>query len=187
MELRPAFQLKTVIKALTDVVLPAVDANNKLAQEQARLVIGMLQLVALRQPLMYRYERDELARFLALAASLQDETRAQPVAAQASRALAEVVTIGTDVLARARAEPAELESANFALREKIGALVTASCADDPGNDNSARLKAIGAKVTAHAKAQLLRERSWLLMQGWEADPQALPTIEALIGDGPPAP
>ena len=187
MELRPAFQLATVIKALTDVVLPAVDTDNKLAQEQARLVIAMLQLVALRQPLMYRYERDELARFLELAASLQNETSALPSAEQASRALAAVVIVGSDVHARARAEPAELESANFALRDKIGALVTASCDYDQGDAHRARLKAIGTLVTAHAKEQLLRERCWLLMQGWEADTQALPAIQTLIGDGPPPP
>ena len=50
MDLRPSLQVQTVIKAMTDVVLPAVDPNNKLAQEQARLVIGMLHLVAQRQP-----------------------------------------------------------------------------------------------------------------------------------------
>ncbi|MCK9285355.1 MAG: hypothetical protein M0P39_13860, partial [Rhodocyclaceae bacterium] len=61
MDLRPALQVQTVIKAMTDVVLPAVDPNNKLAQEQARLVIGMLHLVMQRQPLMYRYDRDELS------------------------------------------------------------------------------------------------------------------------------
>ncbi len=34
---------------------------------------------------------------------------------------------------------------------------------------------------ANAKEQLLRERSWLVMQGWEADPSEVPPIESLIG------
>ena len=51
MELRPSLQVKIVLKALTDVVLPAVDPNNKLAQEQARLCIGTLQIMASRLPL----------------------------------------------------------------------------------------------------------------------------------------
>ena len=154
MDLRPALQIQTVIKAMTDVVLPAVDPNNKLAQEQARLVIGMLHLVAQRQPLMYRYDRDELSRFLALAETLEDQAKDLPGAKEALHALANSVEAGEDVLDRARAEPSELENANFDLREKIGALITAiySAGD------VAKLKHISTTVTAHAKEQLLRER-----------------------------
>lgn len=113
MDLRPALQVQTVIKAMTDVVLPAVDPNNKLAQEQARLVIGMLHLVAQRQPLMYRYDRDELSRFLALADTLQAQAKDMPGAQAPLHALATVVENGEDVLDRAGAEPSELEMANF--------------------------------------------------------------------------
>ena len=182
MDLRPALQVQTVIKAMTDVVLPAVDPNNKLAQEQARLVIGMLNLVLQRQPLMYRYDRDELSRFLALADTLQSQTKDLPGAAQALHALAASVESGEDVLDRAQAEPSELEMANFDLREKIGALITATYA---GTETS-KLKHISATVTAHAKEQLLRERAWLIGQGWEADPKSIPAIETLIGEGPGA-
>lgn len=178
MELRPALQIQTVIKAMTDVVLPAIDPDNKLAQEQARLVIGMLNLVAQRQPLMYRYDRDELSRFLALADTLRSQARDLPQAMDALRALERCVEAGADVLERARAEPSELERANFDLREKIGALITAIYT---GAD-TASLKHVSATVTAHAREQLLRERSWLIAQGWEADPKSLPAIETLIGE-----
>ena len=53
MDIRPALQIQTVIKTLTDVVLPAVDPSNKLAIEQARLAIGTLNIVLQRQALMY--------------------------------------------------------------------------------------------------------------------------------------
>jgi hypothetical protein len=49
MELRPTLQLKAVIKAMTDVVLPALDPKNQLAQEQANLCIRTLQIL-LRPP-----------------------------------------------------------------------------------------------------------------------------------------
>ena len=123
MDLRPALQIQTSIKAMMDVVLPAVDPNNKLAQEQARLVIGMLNIVAQRMSLTYRYDRDELARFLALAETLKGQAKDLPGAKEALHALDGAADIGTDVLDRARAEPSELESANFDLREKIGALI----------------------------------------------------------------
>ncbi|MFA7415744.1 MAG: hypothetical protein WC048_14785 [Rhizobium sp.] len=176
MDLRPALQIQTVIKAMTDVVLPAVDTNNKLAQEQARLVIGMLNLVAQRQPMMYRYDRDELARFLALAETLREQAKNLPGVNEALHAMGNSVAVGEDVLDRARAEPKELESANFDLREKVGALITAIYS----GSEIGKLKHISATVTAHAKEMLLRERSWLIDQGWEADPKSLPAIETLI-------
>lgn len=180
MDLRPALQIQTVIKAMTDVVFPAVDPNNKLAQEQAGLVIGMLHLVAQRLPLMYRYDRDELSRFLALAETLQNEAKKLPGATAALHALATSADVGENVLDRAQAEPSELEAASFELREKIGALITAIYAET----DTASLSHISAIVTAHAKEQLLRERSWLIAQGWEADPKTIPAIETLIGEGP---
>jgi hypothetical protein len=120
MDLRPSLQIQTAIKAMLDVVLPAVDANNKLAQEQARLVIGTLSLVLQRLPLTYRYERDELSRFLALADTLQGQTKVLPGAQEALHELATAVEQGEDVLDRARAEPSELEAANFQLRPVRG-------------------------------------------------------------------
>jgi hypothetical protein len=100
MELRPAFLLQTIVKAMSDVILPAVDPNNKLAQEQARLVIGMLNLVSSRLPLMYRYDRDELSRFLALASTLQSLAKDLPGADGALHALDNTFESGADVLSR---------------------------------------------------------------------------------------
>ena len=68
--------------------------------------------------------------------------------------------------------------ANFDLREKIGALITG----DLRRHGNRVLKHISDIVTAHAKEQL-RERSWLIGQGWEADPKSIPVIETLIGEG----
>ena len=46
-----------------------------------------------------------------------------------------------------------------------------------GASDTNALKHVSATVTAHAKEQLLRERAWLINQGWEAD---LPVILCLV-------
>ncbi|PKO89842.1 MAG: hypothetical protein CVU18_02810 [Betaproteobacteria bacterium HGW-Betaproteobacteria-12] len=180
MDLRPALQIKTVIKAMLDVVLPAVDPHNKLAQEQARLVVGMLQLLARHLPLIYRYDRDELSGLLALANALQEQARNLPGIDGARHALVTSAEAGSDVLERARAEPGELEAANFDLRERVGALITAMYS---ANDFSS-LKHVSETIAMHSREQLLRERAWLVSQGWEANPQTLPAIEELISRAP---
>jgi hypothetical protein len=181
MDLRPALQLKSAIRALTDVVLPAIDPGNKLAQEQARLTIGMLHLALQRLPLAFRYDLDELSRLLDLAAALSDHAGAHPQAQEIARELAPLIAQGKAVRARALADPAELQASSLALRERIGPLVTALTQDRSGPD----LKPVSTLVMEHAKAQLLRDRAWLAPQGWEPA-GSLPDIETLLPAAPGA-
>ena len=177
MELRPNFQIQTVIKALKDVILPAVDPGNKLALEQGHLAIGHLTIVLHSLPLMYHYDRDELSRFLTLGATLQQQATGLPGGERVRGALADAMAAGADILEKTKAAPHDLEAANFLLREKIGAMITALYAAS----DAATLSGVATAVLAHAQEQLLRERALLISQGWEADPKSIPAIETLIG------
>jgi len=178
MEMRPSFQIPALIKSLTDVVLPAVDPANKLAQEQGQLIVAMLHLIAQRMPLQYRYDRFELGSYLALAETLAVQGAAIPEAVEALQALSASAADGRVLLAAAGTEPAALEAMNMVLRERVGTVVTAAAA----TTHEAALKAINLAVLAHAKDQLVRERTWVAMQGWEGPAADLPAIETLIGD-----
>ena len=71
MQMRPEIQIQSILKAMIDVVLPAVDPKNPLAQEQARLVMGMLTVMAGQLPRQYRFDCDELSRLLKLSQRMQ--------------------------------------------------------------------------------------------------------------------
>ncbi|MCX7062470.1 MAG: hypothetical protein NTZ11_16480 [Gammaproteobacteria bacterium] len=176
MELRPSFQIPALIKSLTDVVLPAVDPANKLALEQGQLVVGMLHLMAQRLPLQYRYDRHELVSYVALSDQLLTQAATITEAAAARQALTEAAADARALLARAGAEPAEIEAANSLLRERVGALITAAAT----TADAAALRSINTTVMTHAEAQLLRERAWVALQGWEGPAAALPAVETLI-------
>jgi hypothetical protein len=176
MQMRPDLQIQSMIKAMTDVVLPAVDPNNKLAQEQARLVVGMLSLLAGGLPLQYRFDRDELGRLVTLARDLEANSKGGSQTAAAVAALAAAREQAAQTWERARIEPAELLDAVRELRQLSGALVTAVCAD---GDSPSQAHTRDS-VLASSKEQLLRDRSWLLAQGWEPDPKAVPPIEELL-------
>lgn len=176
MDLRPSLQLPAMIKAMTDVVIPALDPENRMAQEQARLVVGMLGLMSARLPLMFAYDRDELGRYLSLSASLLEQMNGKASALAAAKELETCAAQGAEVLDRARAEPGELEAAVLGLRAKVSALVRSVYEEgDP-----AIRGAVSRAVLTASKDQLDRERAWLIPQGWEADPAALPPIEKLI-------
>lgn len=176
MQLRPDIQLQSAIKSMCDTVLPAIDANNQLALEQAQLVVATLQLVRQRLPLGYRFDCDELARLLHVAEELSECARGGEATDDARDALADTARGGADVLSRARAEPDELNAAVRSLRSHVGAVVQAVY--EEGDLNSG--EAVRKLILQSSEEQLLRERTWVLPQGWEPDPEALPPIEELL-------
>ncbi|GAC1623373.1 MAG: hypothetical protein NVS9B10_08320 [Nevskia sp.] len=177
MQLRPAIQIQSVIKALKEVVIPAVDPKNKLALEQVQLSIGLLALMAQRLPQQFRFDCDELERLLAFADTLGAHAGGEPAAElKAARAA------GADVRARAQADPEDLVAAVHRLRAATGLAVQAAY---EGGDAATQAE-VKAKVLAMSQEQLLRERSWVLMQGWEVDPKAVPDIETLLAAKPGA-
>ncbi|MEZ5689269.1 MAG: hypothetical protein R3E21_10880 [Caenibius sp.] len=163
---------------MTDVVLPALDPKNQLAQEQANLCIRTLQILLSRLPLSFAFDRDELGRLIELAQDLADASAKHSTVAEEIAALSEAAAKGSDVLDRARAVPSELETASFELRAKIGELIPALYNEVELED----LSKVSRLVTENAREQLARDRSWLIGQGWEPDAEAIPAIETLIGE-----
>jgi hypothetical protein len=175
MQLRPLLQIQTIIKAMTEDIIPALDQTNQLAMQSAHLTIGTLALIAQHLPLEYRYDCDELKRLLEGAQLLSAQAKSAGVAAVAAE-LTDAVKVGSDVLLRARAEPSEILEAVRRLRAASADIVTAVFAsgDEPAQ------AAVQKAVLNLSKQQLLRDRSWLLMQGWEPDPKSVPGIAELM-------
>ena len=176
MQLRPDIQIQSVLKAMSDVVLPALDPKNPLAQEQARLCMGMLSVMAGQLPLQFRFDCDELTRLLGLSNRLQQLDEVGRLAPQAIASLRQDSERAADVLARARAEPSEVLAAVRALRAATSKVVRAACEKGEASETQGLERA----VLSASKEQLLRDRSWVLGQGWEADPKAIAPIESLI-------
>lgn len=176
MQSRSDIQIKSILKAMTDVVLPAVDPNNKLAQEQARLCMGLLGLMAKQLPLQYRFDCDELARLSAYAAELQRIAKGGAETDAALSALKQRTGDADVVLERAQVSPQAVLDAVRGLREATGSLITSVYRDG----ESGAQERVQRATLAMSREQLLRDRSWVLAQGWEADPKAVPPIEELL-------
>lgn len=176
MNFRPAIQIKTAIRAMRDVVIPAMDGMNRQAAEQAGLVVAMLQLLERTLPLSYRYDCDELQRSVALARELRALGGAEPALAALSDRIAAAATAAGNTLDRTLADPTELESACRDMRAEISAFVTAAYRDAP----AATKQAVARATLDSYREQLLRERAWVISQGWESEPEKLQPIEAMI-------
>jgi hypothetical protein len=174
--MRPQLQIQAIIKAMTEDVLPALDQTNQLAMQSAQLTIGTLALLVQHLPLEYRYDCDELQRLLDAAQMLRARLAGTRGIEGAVEALEQASRSGSDVLARALADPAEVVSAVRDLRSAGARAVRAAYQE--GTEGVQ--KAVESIVLAMSKEQLIRDRSWLLMQGWEPDPQSVPPIAQLL-------
>jgi hypothetical protein len=176
MQLRPEIQIASMIKAMKDVVIPAIDPANKLAVEQSQLIIGLLSLLSIQLPLQYRFDRDELARLLDCAKGLQGVPAGDPAVKPALERLRNSGAAAAAVLEQCRVEPDSLTASVREMRAAIGALVKAVA----GTKDLAAQLGIERIVLAMSKDQLIRDRSLVKMQGWEPHPAAVPDIATLL-------
>ncbi len=172
MDMRPELQIAVMIRAMEQAVLPAVDAENRPAREQAGLVVAMLRLLQDRLPLAYRYERDELDRYVTLATDLLpllagSDRHAAPIAA--------ALDAGSTVLARAGADPASLRERVLALRQAVGDLARA--APQSGSEPAAAIRRL---ILEAARVQTERERAWLMPVGFDPPSCGIAPIEAQL-------
>ena len=175
MQLRSEIQLASMIKAMKDVVIPAVDAKNDLAIQQAHLIVGLLNLMVHQLPMQFRFDRDEVKRLIAAAQSLSQLPTADRAIGEAAQQLEASRAAAAVVLDRCTTDPAELVTAVRDMRETLGALMSAAA----GGKDAVALGAVEKVVLGLSREQLLRDRSLMLPQGWEPDASAAALDEVL--------
>ena len=177
MDLRAPLQLQSMIKSMSDVVLPAIDPANGMAQEQAQLILGMMHLMASRLPMQFSYDIDQLTRYVSLARELVGISEGGQRTNEELAMLNSATESSEKTLRGAQTSPDDLEAAVLALRTRISALVEALWSDGEPTCREPIAKA----VLAASKEQILRERAWFSPQGWDADMSGYASIESLIG------
>jgi hypothetical protein len=174
MQLRSEIQIATMMRAMKEVIIPAIDPQNSPALEQSQLVLGMLGLLRTQLPIEFRFDRDELERLATTAGALAGLCEAEPALREPVRALAALEAAARDRLERSAVDPSELRSSSRSLREAIGRLVS----EADGAAAPERWAEIERQVLDLSLEILVRERALLAPQGWEAPD--FPAIEDLL-------
>lgn len=151
-------RLRSMIRAITETILPAVDPGNSLAQEQTRLLLGHLHALLLQHA-----HAGEIAQLVKrdaerLANDLLREVRGGPQTMGAALHLRAALA-GTGSIAHA-----------------VEQLLVASGVDgDPVFvDFSERT------VLDYSRSQASRGRAWFKAMGFDSAPDTLPDIPALL-------
>lgn len=164
--------LRASIKALEDVVAPAVDAGNPLAVEQLKMTCAYLSLAAQRLDSRHARLRFETAEFLGLACELAPHARGGD--ARLAAALDAAVREADAALRDADAPEDALRDAACALSRAASALVR-TCA-------AARADAradVERAVLRVSKRLLDARRAWFAPLGVDPDPGLPPLSRAL--------
>lgn len=162
-------RLDSVRRALTEVILPAIDQGNSLAVEQTMLAIGHIGMIM--------GQVDKAADYVAICfADLATTMADLPVTGGAD------TTAAAAALAATLSSPGQGEDCRNAYRAATGALERLIRAVDSDGDADFR-RELHRKVLAFTKRQAGRERSWFAASGFDPDARNLPSIPNMISAG----
>lgn len=147
-------RLASIVRSLTEVILPHLPPEASLAQEQVHLAIGHLQILRAQLDDVPAFEREELADALALAKAL-----AASISGGAATAAA-LAGLGTAV---ADADGSDVRGQTSAINKGVDAVVKAVSAD---GDFGVKAK-LSAVILEYEKVRVLKDRQWFLPFGFD--------------------
>ena len=172
--------LRAVIRALSDVVRPALDPGAQMAKEQLQLSIDYLEFVLTRLPLLHARERLELRQQVemgeAVAEVAGEMARAAGTAGRVEgAALHSAMTVARETLSDADATQDALRGATARVAEAVAAIVQAAATLEP----DAR-RAIERRVVHASRARIAFERAWYLPLGLDPEPGAVRALDEVM-------
>jgi hypothetical protein len=154
-------RLRTMIRALNETIIPAVDPNDSLAQEQAGLLLGHLHVLLQHEGQEKAVSDVEHAALKELADTLIHASSGGSATAAATEHVRQLLDEDTDTLSHA-----------------IEALII-----DAGIDGSDGFKATcDSLVIEHGREATRRSRIWFKSMGFDHEPDAIPEIGSLLSD-----
>jgi len=152
-------RLASVVRALSEVILPHLPPDASLAQEQVHLCIGHLQILRAQIDEAPAFERGELDDALALADTLPSGVTGGESTATALAAL----TNATKDAAGTAVSPAGIRAARQNVLQAIDALVKAVAID-----GSPQARAyLSDTILQHESKRTLKDRQWFAPFGFD--------------------
>lgn len=159
-------RIANMIKALEQVILPALPREQRLARDQAMLVIGQLRMIGQQWKSALRYEALSLDELIALARILTADIPAS-IGAPLESALA--VAQGCD-----RTSITALEQASIGLGHAVDAVILGGAEHLPLSQPAT--DAVLDYASRHAR----RERTWFKANQMDPDGLELPSIDDML-------
>jgi hypothetical protein len=163
--------LKSVVRALSDVVAPAIDPNAALAKEQLRLAVEYLNFAITRVDHLYERAAFELRQHLEMAKAVRQVVAGLPVAA----VLDSPVVHGENLVSVTSLRIDDLRQASTALAAGITTVIRELEASDKQLRSD-----LGRTVAVATKDRIAFERSWYAPLGIDPNLDEVPELQVLL-------
>lgn len=165
------FRIATMVKALAETVLPAIDPDNRTAIEQVHIVIGSLKMLPEQIDSAHWFEVKEGDD---LAIMINEIVKIEP--SLASGDIDGELAANAAIIARGDVQLSAIRASNAALRKRIDTLVEAIFTDGTPEQR----RAVQRKLIDRSTAQIGRERAFVAGAGFDVFPDnLLPLAEAM--------
>jgi len=159
--------LRAAIKALSEVVAPAVDPTDSQAGQQLRLVIDSLDFLRQRLEYLHDRERFDVRHHLALARAVVEDADAD--------GLRDAISSAERVSRRPEARTVELRAATAALAAELRNVVRDVADADP-----AVRSRVERRILEGTRERIEADRAWHVSQGFDPDPGSALPIEVAL-------
>lgn len=172
--MQPAIDLRirSMIKALSETVLPAVDQDNKAALEQLHITLGSLALLNDQIDHAYAFEVADLRDLVAFITGLAGQAGAMAASSRAAVAEAQALADGGPV------SLTRLRDAGNAVRAAITDEIGLAYA----RLDSAAVARLQSWLLANTMRPIARERAFVAATGFDVFPETLRPVGELLGD-----
>jgi hypothetical protein len=171
-----AVRLKSMLRSMTEVILPALDPNNQLAQDQAKILVGNLRLLLDQADRTYEYELVELREYLTLLKALTRILHGGPKTTAEKRSAVATIDAVEPVASLPIPAHKVLCERSKAVKAAVDALTVAANEDA---EPASRKQAIDA-VLRQAASQNRRERAWFRAAGFDAAVDEIPPLDEVL-------
>lgn len=161
-------RIESMIQAMDDIVLPAIDIEKSLAQEQGQLVVAHLLLIKTQLSHADAFDRLELEAAVALGQQMLEIATGDQGLSRDRQALQNALGEGQRVADRQEA----IRAVNRATEAFVRSLRL--------RGSRSNIDAITGTVLAHSLEQSRRNRIWFASNGFDAERDRLPDLESLF-------
>lgn len=163
-------QLQVIIKSLKDNIVPAIDSENELAQQQIQLSLAALDITLGNLPLVHCAIRRDLQSHSKIAGQL--------IELLVDRASKDSLTAAMNAANEALENPEkgfiQLQQQARLLRDVIGTAITVNSMGD-------QAEAVEKLVLDTSETTLMLGRAWNKPMGFEPDPDAVEELSDQLG------
>jgi hypothetical protein len=174
----PTFNLRiqAMIRAMSETILPALPDDQKLAQDQAKILLGNLNVMAEQCDHLYDYELAELSAYAKLVRDLVDAAKGGMKVQEGVAAANSLLGAAEPMVRLSIPHQNELSVLVKQLKAAADQLVQAAAVDGAVEFRSAAQ----SLVVAQSAPMIMLERRWSAKAGFDIALEKLPSLDGLL-------